>query len=85
MTVAADDAAFGPAGPAHLDAIVANNVAMARETEGLELPAATIHKGVKAVLDGTHGAEVCGEGLGVGGLGGGWGLGGTRKGSSPDG
>lgn len=57
MTVAADALAFGRAGPEHVDAIAANNIAMARETEDLALPPATVHKGVTAVLDGTHGAQ----------------------------
>jgi hypothetical protein len=57
MTVSAEDATFGAAAPAHLETIVANNIAMAKETEGLDLPPAVVHKGVQAVLDGSHGAQ----------------------------
>ena len=58
MTVSAEEAAFQEAGVQHLQAIVDNNIAMAKETEGLDLPPSTIHKGVQAVLEGTHGAHV---------------------------
>jgi hypothetical protein len=44
MTVAAGEALFAPAGVEHVEAIVANNIAMAKETEDLDLPPATIHK-----------------------------------------
>lgn len=57
MTVAAGEAAFQEAGVQHLQALVDNNIAMAKETEGLDLPPSTIHKGVQAVLEGTHGAQ----------------------------
>ncbi|GBF87823.1 GCN5 family acetyltransferase [Raphidocelis subcapitata] len=57
MTVSAADAVFGAAAPGHLDALAANNIAMAKETEGLDLPPAVVHKGVQAVLDGSHGAQ----------------------------
>ncbi|KAI8474044.1 MAG: acyl-CoA N-acyltransferase [Monoraphidium minutum] len=57
MTVDAAATNFQEAGPQHLDALVANNIAMAQETEGLELPPPTIRKGVQAVLEGTHGAQ----------------------------
>jgi hypothetical protein len=62
MTVSADATAFQEASLQHLDVLVANNIAMAHETEGLDLPPATIRKGVQAVLEGTHGAQVGGEG-----------------------
>lgn len=58
MTVSAEDAAFSQAGPQHLDVIVANNIAMAKETENVDLPPAVAHKGVQAVLHGEHGAQV---------------------------
>lgn len=57
MRVLAEQAAFQEAGPQHLDALVANNIAMAKETEDLDLPPAVIHKGVAAVLEGTHQAQ----------------------------
>eukprot|EP00877_Chromochloris_zofingiensis_P013353 jgi/Chrzof1/8271/Cz03g04010.t1 len=37
----------------HLDDVVANNIAMAKETEGLLLPPDVITKGVRAVLEGS--------------------------------
>ena len=49
--VAAADATFRAATLADLDAIVANNVAMARETEGLALPPATAREGARRVLE----------------------------------
>jgi len=58
MTVLAADTVFTCGGVEHLDVIVAHNIAMAKETEDLDLPPAIAHRGVEAVLQGTHQAQV---------------------------
>jgi GNAT superfamily N-acetyltransferase len=48
-----DGVHFSPASAAHVDEIVRHNRAMAKETEGIDLPEAKLHPGVKAaVVDG---------------------------------